>query len=458
MATFQFVDQIAASPTVRLDLNSYAGGLMVADEGLDLSPPELRRSISQSMLTHGDRVGAVAYGNRTLKIPLRLTGTTTDAAATVLGSLARELNRPRNLLRVQLGSVPVFFRTFQAPDYTLDLLRFLLCDSQVTLEIPAEPFAYGLREAVSTVTVRANPTSTNGGFFDIANVKGDVETPLYISGASGSLLVATRGRGTVANFPWYSQAESMTTLYADTSVQANDANASGTGSNRLRTTFSTNAAMTARMAVFGWPLPGGPSTAQRAELPGSYRVLVRLRRNGSGTGTMRVRMDPRNSTGTAVTLSIPTGTWYLLDLGLLHLPVRARGFDGVNYPGDVNFYLLAERTSGTDTLDWDYIGLVPADESTLIVSASSTVVLDGPNNNVYVVYINGTGLFDPATFVGVGDEVPWVGGMPHLTPGTTTRVFYILDYGGNAGSGNVLTGTQVVTPYYWPRYLLVPGS
>jgi hypothetical protein len=245
----QFVDAISASPGVRLDLNQTAAtsnAFAVDIEGMDLSPPPMRRSVFNSMLSDGDHIGATAFENRVLKIPIRVIRTAgTDATATMIQNLARELNRPTNLLKVQFdgATAPVFFRTFRAPDYTLSMLRFLIKDTAVvTMEIPAEPYALGLEESLGSITVNNDPAAgSNPLYFDVAaaSCKGDVPTPLYMkttsSLAGASVILATRRRGIPANGTFFVQAENATNG-VDTADQA-DANASG--GNEVRTTFAT---------------------------------------------------------------------------------------------------------------------------------------------------------------------------------------------------------------------------
>jgi hypothetical protein len=159
----QFVDRIDAAPTVRLDLNSAASGLMVGVAGIDFSPPPVLRASAGTLLGDGERVPAWAYANRVLKVPVQVVSATATAAAVALQSLARELARPTNVLRVRLDgmSAYTFYRTLPAPDYTLAMLRLLAqANTLATLEIPAEPFGLGLPVvAVNGVTVNNDPSN-----------------------------------------------------------------------------------------------------------------------------------------------------------------------------------------------------------------------------------------------------------------------------------------------------------
>lgn len=165
---WQFVDTIAATPVVRLDIN--AGPLRIGD-GFDLSPAPVRRTVATSTLTDGDLVTGWTYGNRSLVVPVQLITESVDDAAVALQLLARELVRDRNTLKVQLGSVPYFFRTFAAPDYVFSMLKTLAQVGRATLEIPAEPFAYGLKETSGLTVVINDPaegtTLNSNPFFEV---------------------------------------------------------------------------------------------------------------------------------------------------------------------------------------------------------------------------------------------------------------------------------------------------
>jgi hypothetical protein len=165
---WQFVDTISATAVVRLDLN--AGPLRIGD-GFDLSPAPVRRTVATSTLTDGDLVTGWTYGNRSLVVPVQLITESVDDAAVALQLLARELVRDRNTLKVQLGSVPYFFRTFAAPDYVFSMLKTLAQVGRATLEIPAEPFAYGLKETSGLTVVINDPaegtTLNSNPFFEV---------------------------------------------------------------------------------------------------------------------------------------------------------------------------------------------------------------------------------------------------------------------------------------------------
>lgn len=159
-AVVQFVDSIVENPGVRLDLNSQSGGLMIAKEGVSISPPTVRRSPVASPLQDGAYIPDWTFDNRTITLPLQMIAASTEAIAEILHRLTRELVRDNNFLRMQFGEEPMFFRTFAAPDFVWQMRRLQVPGSVATLEIPAEPFVYGPKRILPTVRIYCDPNET----------------------------------------------------------------------------------------------------------------------------------------------------------------------------------------------------------------------------------------------------------------------------------------------------------
>lgn len=463
----QFVDSIASSPSVRLDINATASGLMVAAEGIDLSPPPLRRAVISTLLADGEFIPAAAYGNRTLKIPVRLISATTDSGATAMQNLARELARPNNILKVHLDGAtsPVFFRTFAAPDYAFSMLRLLLtANTTVTLEIPAEPFAYGLKETIGSVTVNEDPANASNPMrWDITSVKGDVETPLVLTFPTGNLydagdpisVLAVRRRGTVSNVPFFVQAESMT-LGTDTTLPGADAAMSGSGSSYARTSFSTTSSMTRRIYLDTFP------TSTNVDGRGTYRVFALLRRS-SGTGTINVELGYTDSSSPTRNIKVPSANVTArqhVDLGLVTFPSGmdpvTDGFSNVELPVRGRYIeVRAERLSGSSNLDFDYLLFMPADDQLALIdwgealSTTDEFVIDGTHEVIYTQTTSDEVYGSPASVL--------AGGFPMISPGVTNRMYWVR----RTGRGATVTKTEstVIVASYWPRYLVVrPAS
>lgn len=183
-----FVDSISASANIRLSLQQGTAGPWNLRDGSRFDPPPLKRSIPQSLLADGGTPTNAVYDNRTIVLVLQpMQGgkfMTADPAAAQIQLLLRELDRPYNYLRYQAGtSSPVFFKTFRSGP---DALEFGPLSREVTVTLLAEPFAYGLEETLSPVTVYNDPnegtTLNSNPFFEsvvspwVANATGGSAT------------------------------------------------------------------------------------------------------------------------------------------------------------------------------------------------------------------------------------------------------------------------------------------
>lgn len=463
----QFVDSISASATVRLDLNDgVTWGVGV--DGFDFSAPPLRRAINGTLLTDGSVQSASSYDNRTLSGVLELSAASVDACATQMQLLHRELDRDCNYLKWQPNGAtsPVFFRTLRTPPDNVEEASASGAYKRLTVAIVAEPFALGLREDVAPVTVNNDPAAgSNGLFFDVTGVKGDVATPIIVNNTEAAVpqsngVIAARQRGTPSDLLHFRQAESLT-LTADTTNPGGgpDAAMSGTGTNNFaRTSFAVNTAMTIRLTWTG----AGLTVAQRKALRGMFRIIVVVRRSAS-TSVIQLQASRTIVTNQSVT-NLPTtlgtgASTQIVDLGLMNLGgavVSTPGYS-VEAPlavatGGNLLELSASRTGGTDTLDWDYVFLVPADESIMFYAGSSQSlpwVMDGINERMYQVDSTSSPFVGT---VGIEDiNYALSGGFPVVRPNQTNRFYYAEWTTGAIAK----TRTPILTVSYWPRYLYV---
>lgn len=316
------------------------------------------------------------------------------------------------------------------------------------------------------------PASNGAMYFDIAAPKGDVETPLYVqfqSDMSGSATgnaaglqtgLAVRRRGTPSGMPLVLQAESMTMSNADVTVQANSAVTSGPGSNYVRDTFASGAAMGNMVQT---TFPASASTDAR----GTYRVFARVKQTVT-TAVMAMRLlwgsATVSGTNATVTLAQDTGpgaaTWKYVDLGLVQIPA---GFDPV-YDGvsgvelstaGINLFFQSQRVSGTGSLDLDCFVFLPADDRMELIQwpaiqnspTDTFVAAGGPSPSVYCLNAGGQIVTTPSAQIS--------GNGLMITPGRTNRVVLLRDVGLNwvNGAGDSVTATTTVQPSYFPRYL-----
>lgn len=471
-----FVDSIATSPTVRLDLSGGTRGPFNLRGESRFDPPPLKRSIPSTLLADGGTPTNAAYDNRVCVLKLGIMDggefKAPDPAASAIQLLIRELDRPSNILRLQAGtSTPVFFRTYRSGP---DAIDFDPITREVNVTLLAEPFALGLEEVLSPVVVTNNPAAaSNGMFVDIAAPKGDTDAPLTVTftngnsglGGTGRIrsALAMRRRGTPSSTPFFLQAEAMTMSIADTTIQANSALMSGAGSNFTRTTFATLATMTNRLQTTT-KFPTSASTDAR----GQYRVFARVRQN-TATDVIDMRLLYANATyqftGDTVRLPPDVGpsapTIKYVDLGMMPIPV---GFDPV-YDGlsgvelateGVYLTVQAQRVSGAGSLDIDVLLFVPAEDRLELImwpalqafSTDAWVADGGPRPTAYC--LNNSSQLTSTEAIGIA------GGGMMITPGRANRLFFIKDVGtgtAQTGAGNVITETNTLTLSYFPRYL-----
>ncbi len=447
----RFVTGGVGSTTAALDLT--AAPWQVLKDGTTCPPPPLKVQAADSLMSDGAPITASSYDNREINLSLQLDATTPGASATERQKLNRILNGGTATLMWQPDTTTpaVWFRCWRSPDYEAND-DYGIGVHRFQVQVRAEPFAYGAVEALGTYTVANNPVAgTNPCHFDVTAVAGDVETPLWMSVQdsdfdASQFVVATRRRGTPSNNIWFFQAEAAPGYGPDTSIQANSATFSGAGSNYVRTTFSTTPGETGRITVW---YPAFSFTAS-TEYRGTYRMYARIRKNTSGD-VIKIRRDYGTTIATVSTSSTsPT----VVDLGLVTLPSHSTGMNdgyGAEVPSTPkSFAVLAQRVSGSGTLDWDYFFFVPADTELAVITTADAgyrYVLDGPNRSVHMIEPTGSGLHS------TDQNTPrYDGALPMLSPGSQTTRVFILN-GLSPSYSPSLGSTAVFTCKYWPRYL-----
>jgi hypothetical protein len=296
-------------------------------------------------------------------------------------------------------------------------------------------------------------------------VLGDTPTPAWIAlkhggGTERLVTITSRSRGNPAALEWAQQAEDAF-QGTDTSVQANDAAMSGAGSNFSRITFATD--NTLGPIRLQWTNTSGFATGvfmDPDEGRGTYRVFVRLRRNGgASTDDFEVRgmvLEQFGSTqaGEVVTITNLSTSPILVDLGQFEIgPSKPlyRGYESFipMQIGDYELHLQARRTSGTGSLDVDYAICLPVDESYAQLDHSSVLedmVLDGPNDESF---FSDEPAFDVASLY-----VPErIGRAPLLVPNQDNRLYFTITDATSPHPFSPLTYQVGVDVIYWPRYL-----
>lgn len=473
MTTWQFVaDMVTNTPAVLLDLN--VSPFNVTD--FDLSPPDYARGYAGGSMLNGQRVVFQTAQNRTLNVSIAVVSTTAAGFAGAIENLGRQLATD-NILKYQPNNTvnPVFFRTFANPGYAADVRGILKCAVQyqvVTLTIEAEFAAYGPRvEAVnSPFTVSNDPAAgSNGCFFDVAGVLGDIPTPLLIHATSTGVTgtpsglvqkwshLGMRRRGTPSNYSNVVQAEGMTqgtgaVVTADATMSGGSKSRIGFGTPgntlRLTDTFPAN----------------GTSTV---EARGEYLVYARVAKTVAAD-VITMQLGYGASSAAAVfndteTLPATVGP-YWINLGKVPVPAFSDpvefGFSGVNTKVVMPFVgLYAARVSGSGSLDVDVLYFVPADDLTVIAqfaATDTTYAIDGTTDEGGAVYAL-TATLDEITTTATPCQMVGGGGFPEVIPGQTNRIHFIrhVNPTGAAMTGapaDPISSTTTIHVYYWPRW------
>jgi hypothetical protein len=454
----QFVDAPISSPTVLLDLNDDAKW---GCRSYNMSPPPLRRAATSSLLRDGEYISSSAYGNRVIALDLDMNTTTQDLSATEVQKLARILDAPRSWLKFQPtgATAPVFFRTWRADAQTIEEVVAASAYRKLSISIPAEPAAIGLREdTIAAVTVTHNPAAgTRGMFADTGTIKGDLATPMFLwlgNTVDNTEFMVFATETAPAGGIYYGQGEAGTNFNADTAVSAaNDALMSGAGNNYARTTFATTTSFVSRLDIPITPLPP----------IGEYTVMARIRATATMTVKLQASMKSAGNLGpnaSRVNLSdngeaAPTAP-QIVNLGILaHPPLLGTptyGYATAITPAAASINIKAGRLSGSGNLDYDYVELVPTGSMVAITAGSPTSaagwVLDGINDDDYHISTTSPFSGSPTLYGKVADTFSnRTGGIPMLVPNAVNRIHAII------GSKATVTDTHTMSVSYWPRYI-----
>jgi len=459
-------DNVSFSSVVqtRLDLHDQTQFVTTADT--DWGMPAYDEAVVHTLMADDPTVPAAAYSGRVLTLVLDMPESSADTVAGRFQSLMRELQRPTNIIRYVGPGVtqPVFFRTFRASpsDVRWDSLH------QVTIPIRAKSAAIGKRVDLAPVTVTNDPAAgSNGMFWDITGVQGDMETPALLritaaaplTGGQLSSLLSTRRRGTPSQMPMVLQCEAMT-LGTDASLPGNDPLMSGSGNNYVRVTPGSTT-MQNRVTLANWPASPVPDAR------GTYRVFLRCRL-GTGTDVWSIRFTygspgvNGNIVNDAVSITNSNLRW--IDLGDFTSPIFGDpGEDGLSgsaiTPVGLGVGVQAQRVSGTGTLDVDALMFVPADDrlatinwnsGLVAVQTPAYVMLDAVHDTIYPA--DGGGLVH-SNNQGLGRA----GAFPMLSPGATNRLVLLINATprGVTNMPDSISHTATIAVSYWPAYLYV---
>jgi hypothetical protein len=435
----RFVDSIAASPTVRLDVNDEVKWFV---RSFSAPLPRLRRATSQNAMRDGMFVSSSQYDARVVTIELDLITADQDTNATELQKLARELDRPDNYLMYQPtgASKPVFFRLFRSDSSQIENLTGSKAFRRPTVELLAQPFAVGLREDITTsATIAHDPAGTNPCSFLTPTILGDVaaEPLLWVVGPSAGSYVAANDQAGAALF--FLQAEAATSLGANTSTQPNDATFSGAGNNFLRWAPGVGTQATAMRGTYA-----------SANVPrGRFHVFVRVKSSVSDTFQIQVA---GLGTATAVSKSVTVaGNFKLIDLGVATVGVDSQ--TGLHSPlaGTISSTVtlnIGKTGIGALNFDVDYILLIPTNGGYANVAPTGTNLLLDSARDFAGDYSGTAGSAGvPGAYFGLS------GSFARLAPGAANRVYLM-----RTSDSTAITTTLTLVAHYWPQYLFVRPS
>lgn len=226
------------------------------------------------------------------------------------------------------------------------------------------------------------------------------------------------------------------------------------GHNYSQTTFTTDATMRIRLTDF-IPDPGFETSDAR----GTYRVLLRYKRSSSSgdinlhaygvPGNGYVGAAPLTATSVATRKS---SSFEIADLGLLQIPW---GLDPVYYgpsgqetvvvQNAVALEIRAERLSGSSTIDFDFVLLMPADDQFMM--------LDVGNEATYAAVFDsyadmGYGYDEDINGIDSSTDIIPIGAIIEVKPNVTNRIFL--------RAGDRIEGTPTdIKLTWWPRYLFL---
>jgi hypothetical protein len=418
----RFVNAITGSPTTLLDLNAVGGAFMVDVDGIDLSPPPMRRSmVSGFMSPDGDLITATADGNRVIKIPLQLLSASGDAAATALQNLTKRLMVDGSILMIQLDGMtkPIFFRTYAAPDYVIDMVRLMItAKTKVMLEIPAEPDGYGQKQTFAAVAVfndASKSTVLNTNPFFETNAAGWTgtggtfvrSTAQFHEGAASGLLtpdgvsamaraITDHATGQSVGFIHRADAWIRCAVTRNVDIQLLWYDNADAFLSSVTATF----AMTAN--TWGWVTVTGTAPANAA------RVAMQLQMAGTPAGSNLLHIDEALMYRSDTSL-IPGGMTFDVSgvLGDVETPLylsAAPNLASLHSSSGIRRSLIAVRRRGTPgNLRWS----VQSEEMTMDGAGNTTIITppdpsaSGPNANSVAVS-GGIGNFARTTFSSSG--------------------------------------------------------
>lgn len=451
-ASLDFVDALDESPTVLLSL---AGGAPFRLRTLSMPAPDRRRNWASSMLTDGQTLVAEAFENRRIDITVELNEASEDASSMQWGTLARLLAAPRWLRYTPRDSTrPVFFRTHaQSPSEIDDLNGAIPGTKRFTLEIPADPFAYGLPESID-FDIHSDPQAgdpEHGITITLDDIKGDVPAPLRLRVTSedptpGPMVATTTDIGGFS----HTDVQPDTTPPGWTLSTVSDPTAINGSYSRYTTAAGTGGVTIAGLVA-------------AIAHPGEYRVLLRLRAGAGAVATVSAR--PLGTSDYSRPTPVNNG-WAWHDMGVMRLPANSRQSNLFEPSTPTGAAVVEVGVSVTSApagarVEFDWCLLIPApgrDDSAgaLLIASEPFDGVTYRSTGDYVISGEVEGAWESA---GVQSPLDVVGGFPRLVPGVSNLLVYVHEGGRRVvGFTESIDAVASLEGTYYPRYLYLRGD
>jgi hypothetical protein len=459
------------------ELNGWLGGVGgLTQRGLNLTEGQLEQQANDT-LTWSPLAAPTPLGRRRITVPFVFIGSSADDVGAKVAKLMQATRSPWWLrVRRHGASQDSWLRCFPCVPQV---------ESQVTASNVAhiargvivcetDPYALGAR-IDGSAAVGQDPSTAAWGI-DINDVGGDTPTPLLLRMRDPSVFALTGGMGA---FISVRRRQSPGNVTAPSITRQAEAGTNGVGANPgvslaalTDSAFSGGAGRRATFSSTYAPLSSGQitfaaPTLSGVDVPGVYRMFVRIRRNTTAL-TQRLVLKPF-VTGSLIVpeeITVPAGgaATRLIDLGLVQWPTAAPATISAPVPSasgatPTSVLLQFWRTdAGAAVVDFDFMCWIPADEDAgylstdgqLPVPASQWVVVDGYQHLGMVTNADPTG---PHAIVGQSyasgvPTVDWTGGVPRVAPGSN-RLFVVA---GTSGGSYQIALNLAVAYSYWPRF------
>lgn len=450
--------------TTTIDL--FAGDIRLRDGGMNIGMP---------------KIDGTTWGNRTISLTLKCTGSSLADLKTNLREVNRLLTDARERFTAnalltsskkvyielqwgdsagqstyfevvggQLGMPNNFWSTHLITQYTV-------IDAVLTLE--CKPFGFYTAQNIAQETLENMDNGANHNYQDVAmaEAQGDVQAGLYLkiahAGATGAkkTWLAKRSGARYNDGLWFeAEAATWTLLHAldngatiTNSSQA-DAACSAGNYDRLRLLYNGNFSA----GALGY-LTLSMATAPR----GIFRILARCKTVpavhtpytdmgvgfGYSYGAKTYAPTPARSE-----IYIPGSDYSIIDLGLVQIPPVAESDVAGNSSFDLRIYLYQINAHSTygEAVDWclDYIFLLPVDEGVVIinsVASTDTLAIDSITSDPNVFKISADKVTDYPSSIG----------SPFTLGRENTRIYILRD--------DVPAVTFVLDTKYQPRFMLL---